>query len=73
MKPCPMYTWEVTILAVFLKFSFILVSSALFALAFLSHECSQPASSFELVVQLVFLCSATFSISFSTELSFQDQ
>lgn len=72
MKPCLMYTREVTILAVFFS-PFILVSSALFALAFLSHECSQPASSFELVVQLVFLCSATFSISFSTELSFQDQ
>lgn len=63
-------TWEVTILAVFFS---IMVSSALFALAFLSHESSQPATSSESVVQLVFLCSATFSISFSTELSFQDQ
>lgn len=71
MKSCLMYTQEMTMLAGF--FFFILVSSALFALAFLSHECSEPHSSLALVVQLVFLCSATFSISFSTELSFQDQ
>lgn len=70
-KMCLVYTQEVTVLEVFLS---IMVSfSALFALAFLSHERSQPGSSFESVLQLVFLCSVTFSISFSTELSFRDQ